>query len=436
MATKEIVYQGGKPYAYQHYTIMPFSNWRAMIEFANKIKKVKPSAKVTSNESSFKSFVNRDLISNSKKYGLFGKQPKSYDEAIKRENFIYYDEYKRIKRNVEEKIAKELQKSSLVDIMKPRLVFNDKGIGEFVFSKAAMSLKPNIYKYSPSKKREIDSKEEIVYEGKRMYLKSDKSIVINALKVTKKGGSVEYVELKSGNEGEKSLQEARKIGIISCSSANKKVYLYKEKKPKMFNAVKIVVGLTMGGLTAWDNDFYTGIAAVVIVDVLESLGYSVDIEVVLGGGRCDGSICGPKPLNFSNYRGKGRRFFTFTAKSFDEQLDLDGLLYTLCDPSFVNIKFVSILNNFFNLHGDYITDGNPIEAWHGLEETDLVNPIGAFIKGLDKKNGNDNIIHFYMHRVTDEADVVRQLTDLVLTCENKNKLALEKYATHDYGLDK
>ncbi len=436
MAAKEIFYQGGKPYAYQHYTIMSFSNWRALNDFALKIKEDKPSSRVNESYERFKRKINAELSTNSNKYGLFGKQPKSFDDALARDKFVYVEEYKKIKKTVEKKIADELQKSKLIEIMKPRLVYNDKGIGEFVFSKAAMSLKPNIFLYSPSKKREIDrNTEDVIIEGKRMYLASDKSLVIEALKVTKKNGDIEYVELKK-DDAENSLKKANKIGIVSCSSSNKKVYLYKEKKPKLFNAVKILVGMTGGGLTDWQNDFYTGIAAAIVVDVLEGLGYSVHVEVALGGGRCNGSVCGPNPLNFRNFRGMGRRFFTFTAKSFDELMDLDGLLYTLADPSFHNIRYVSLVNNFLNFFGDAITTEEPLAAWHGMEETDLVNPLGAYMKYQEIKKGNTDVIHFYIHRVKDETDVVRQITDLVLTCENKNKLALEKYSTHDYGLDK
>jgi hypothetical protein len=207
--------------------------------------------------------------------------------------------------------------------------------------------------------------------------------------------------------------------------------LYKEKKPKMYNAVKIIVGMTGGGFSSWDNDFYTGITAAIVTETLEGLGYAVDVEVAAGGGRCGGCA---KKLKFGNQFDKGRRFFTFTAKSFDEQLDLDGLLYTLSDPSFYNIKFVSLLNNFFNFFGDQIdTNGDPARTWHGIGEEDMVNPIGMYHKYMDIEKGNKNLIHFYIHQVKDEADVVRQVTDLVLTCENKNLQALEKYSSNDFS---
>jgi hypothetical protein len=428
MPSNEIQFLSGKPAQYTKYTIMPFSNWRALDATAKYIEKNKPNQQVRMANDAFKLWIDDNLKSPNKHYGLFGKAPKSYQEAMDRDKFVYFDEYKKIKKLVEKKIAEDLQKSSIAEAMKPKLVFNDKQIGEFVFDRAAMSLQPEIFHYSPSKKREIDVLTEIViYEGKRMYLASDKSLVVFAIKVEKNDGSEEFMELK----GEETLVKAVNLGVISCTSNNKKVYLYKEKKPKMYNAVKIIVGMSGGGFTQWDNDFYTGITAAIVTEVLEGLGYSVDVEVAVGGGRCGGCS---KKLKFGNQYDKGRRFFTFTAKSFDEQLDLDGLLYTLSDPSFYNIKFVSLLNNFFNFFGDEIdTNGNPASTWHGIEEPDMINPIGMYHKYMDIEKGNKNLIHFYVHRVKDEADVVRQVTDLVLTCENKNLQALKKYSSNDFS---
>jgi len=174
-------------------------------------------------------------------------------------------------------------------------------------------------------------------------------------------------------------------------------------------------------------------AAATCVEVLESLGYSVGVEVAVGGGRCGGCA---KKLNFNGNLMQGRRFFTFTAKSFDEQMDLDGLLYTLCDPSFHNIKFISLLNNFFKFFGDELDkSANPSSTWHGIDNNDMVNPIGMYHKYMDFKKGNENLIHFYIHQVKNEDDVIRQISDLVLTCENKNLEALKKYSSHDFGND-
>jgi hypothetical protein len=364
---------------------------------------------------------------------MFGLAPVSYDEAMSRKSYLpeYYEKYKEIKESIERMVMEELQKVSVVQAMKPKLVFNDKEIGEFVFDRAAMSLQAEIYHYSPSKKREVNLEtEKIIYEGSKMFLATDKSLVILAIKVEKPNGEIEYIESK----GEETLKEASdKKYVVSVTSSNKKVYLYKEKKPKMYKGVKIIVGLTRGGWTGWQNDYFTGMTAVALADILEHLDYSVAIEVVMGGGRCD-QVCGGYPLNFNGVKSKGRRFFSFTAKSFDEQMDLDGLLYTLSDPSFHNVKFVSLLNTFFGYFGDSLNPfSDPLRYWHGIEEPDMVNPIGMYHKYMDIKKGNTDLTHFYLHRVYDKGDAIRQVKDIVLTVENKNREALIKYANYDFG---
>ncbi len=453
MPSKIILGAGNKPQEYEKYSIMSFPDWRALESFAKKVPL--GNTELTAN-ANFKTFVERQISSSS--YGLFGKNPRTYEEAMQRDKFIYYEEYKKIKDKVEKKVQEKLQKSSIAEVMQPKFVYNDKQIGEFIYERAAMTLKPKIYTYCPSENRLVDTinervylylpslkrvvepNEKIIRDGNFMVLQNEKRSlvisaikkgdeyfeVVNAIKVKKKDGSVEYFELK----GEETLKEARKIGIIDVTSSNKKVYLYKESKPKEYKSIKIIVSLTAGGFTAWENDFYTGVTAGIIVEVLESLGYAVELVIAVGGGRCGG--CSRKLL-FNGVKMRGRRFFLFTAKKFDEQLDKDGLLYTICDPSFHNIKFISLLNSFFKFFGDEIdTRESPAATWHGIESTDLINPIGAFQKALDNKNGNKNLLHFYITKVKNEQQVVEDVTNIALECENLNLEALKKFKSNDF----
>lgn len=427
------------PRGYNDWSLVSFPDWRTLQEAALEISKKKPNVVVNQANKNFEDFINQQI--NGPAYGLFGKNPRSYKEALEREKFLYYDDYKRIKDSISQEVLKKLAKSSVAEAMKPNFVYNDRELGEFVFARASMALQPEMYYYCPKQKREVNFAEVDVksQEGNMMRLKNNGDLVVFAFKVTKEDGSVEYVEV----DGEESLRKANEVGIIDCTSTNKKVYLYKEKKPKQYNAVKLVVALTAGGFTSWTNDFYTGICAAVVLDVLESLGYSVHVEIVVGGGRCSGCY---RKLNFGGKRTHGRRFFTFTAKPFDDQLDKDGLLYTLCDPSFHNIKFISLLNHFFNYYGDEVdTNGSPASTWHGIEEPDLVNPIGAVFKHEDGKKGDKNLLHFYIHKVGSpslstnadikaaEADVAKEIFDIVETCENLNLQALLKSNEYDFA---
>lgn len=445
-----------QPSDYQNWSMMTFPSYKVMKQFLAKVKEEMPNPVADAANAKFKPWINK-ILSNPRDpqyvyYGIFGKQPRNYEEAIARENFVYYDEYKKLKQRLENTIQKELQKSSTAEVMKPKFIYNDKQLGEFTFDKAAMSLIPKTYYYSFFHNREIDIiNEPTIREGGIIILKKDNTIVDLAIKVTLEDGSVEFVKVNYENP-EKSLEEARKKGIIDCSSTNKKVYLYKEKIPKTFNAIKIIVGLTAtGGFTKWysatpgrrrevGNDFYTGLTAMVIADVLESLGYSVEIELVLGGGRCGGCY---RKLNFNRMLTKGRRFISFTAKPFDAQIDMDSLLYTICDPSFHNIKFVGELNTFFTFYGDQIDTldhyggregiGNPAYTWHGIEPSDMIFPIGMYFKRKDYKKGNKNVLHFYINRVASEDEAVAEVRDIVLSCEDLNMEAAEKYKNYDFS---
>jgi hypothetical protein len=121
-------------------------------------------------------------------------------------------------------------------------------------------------------------------------------------------------------------------------------------------------------------------------------------------------------------------------KKFDELIDLDGLLYTIADPSFHNIKFISLLNSFLSFFGDRIDTetGDPSGTWHGIETDDLVNPLGAFQKALDFENGNQNLLHFYINKVANEQEVVQEVINIALQCENINLEALKKYKSNDF----
>jgi len=94
------------------------------------------------------------------------------------------------------------------------------------------------------------------------------------------------------------------------------------------------------------------------------------------------------------------------------------------------------LNNVFNLYGDqYDRDPNPALTWHGVETNDLVHPIGTYLKALQFKKGNKDLLNFFVSQVKSEQDILRQVEDMVLTCENINIDAIKKFSAHDYGID-
>lgn len=447
------------PLDYTVWSIQTFPSFRVLKKFIEKVQATMPNPIADRANANFQIYIDRILSKPNKNpkikyYGMNNKQPRNYVEAMQRDKFVYYDDYKALKKRLEKTIQKELQKQSTAEVLKPKFVYNDKQLGEFTFDKAAMSLIPKTYYYSFVYDREIDIlSEQIIREGNVIILKLDGTLVDLAIKVKTPEGDEKFIKVDPENPSV-SLDEARKIGVVDCTSTNKKVYLYKQKIPKTFNAIKIIVGLTAtGGFTKWQgsmgeigNDFYTGLTAMVVADVLESLGYSIQIELVLGGGRCGG--CYRKLNNFRGGIASGRRFFGFTVKPFDGLMDMDSLLYTMCDPSFHNIKFVSLLNYFFTFYGDEIDTndhyggsgdrsnsnfGNPQYTWHGIEPSDMTFPIGQYYKSMDIKKGNTSVLHFYINRVGSEADAVLEIRDIILTAEDLNREAAEKYKQYDFS---
>lgn len=422
----------GKPPAYQNFTIDTFDSWEIFQDFIAEAKKLYGNPDLDLADTMFRDFVNRELQDNSKisSYGLFGKHPRTYDEAMARTNYVYWEEYKAIKERAFKEVMKLVKQDSNAQVMQPKMTFNDKQIGEFVYDRAAMALEPELFFYSPSKKREIDLVTEEIYEkGDKIFLKSDNSKVVRALKVELPSGKIEYVELK----GEQSLREAVEMGVVSVTSSNKKVYLYKEKQPKIFKSAKIIVANTRGGWDTWVNDFYTGIGAVVLLEVLETLGYSVEIVAAYGGGRCD--YCGMY-LNIDGEWGIGRRFTLIKFKDFNQQADIEHLLYCLSDPSFHQVKFVQNMNTIFTIYGDPVETrqsegGNPLQTWHGIHPDDLVNPIGAYSKHIEILRGNKDLLDFYIHRIKSEDDLIAEVTHAVLECEARNVEALKKYRDYE-----
>jgi len=424
----------GKPPAYQNWTIESFDSWDLYKEFIDEANTLYSTPTLVLANDMFKDYVNRELQGNINipHYGEFGRHPTNYDEAIARNNYVYWDIYKPIKERAFNEVMKLVRQDSNAEIMQPKMVFNDREIGEFIFERAAMGLEPELYFYSPSKKREIDLENEEIYEeGEKIFLQSDNSEVIRALKVELPNGDFEYIELK----GEESLEEAVSKGIVSVTSSNKKVYLYKEKQPKMYKSAKIIVALTRGGWDVWRNDFYTGIGAVVLLEVLESLGYSVEIVGAFGGGRCD--YCGMY-LNIDGTQGIGRRFVMIKFKDFNQQADMEHLLYCLSDPSFHQVKFVQSMNTIFTLYGDEIETrnsqgGNPLQTWHGIDPSDLVNPLGAYSKHVEFLRGNKDLLDFYIHRIASEDELIAEVTHAVLECEARNVEALKKFRDYESG---
>lgn len=424
--------QGIKP-AQKSWTLQSFVNYEQYVTYAEALKEKFAGTTLTKFLDDEKRQVESHLANgkNLHLYGLNGKQPKTYDEAMRRDTFQYWDEYLAVKKKMTQSVLDKLAKSSVAEAMQDKLVYNDMELGDFVYERANMALMPNIFYYSPKHKRELEGDElnpsspnyalviDTTGEKEKYYYKPDGSIVLLCIRIEKENGELEYFEA-----GDSEVEEAISKGTLSVSSSVKKSYLYRQKQPRLNNAIRLVVGLTRGGWTAWGNDFYGGVAAGIIIEILESLGYAVSVDLAFGGGRCTG--CRRK-MNTSDQL-SGRRFFTIAAKSFSEPLDIETLLYMVCDPSFHNVKLLSYINCFFQLYGDAKDNGQL--RWHGIEKEDIVSPIGVVKMAKDFGMGNTNCMYYLIHKVANAAEAQKVIMDIVLNAENENLKLKEKAALY------
>ena len=327
MSVGFITGQDSRLYDYQDFSIQCFDSINEFIEYAE-LAKSKGSKELLDFLERERENIDKQLqVRPNYKFGLKGtdKAPLSYQDALDRKDFVYKDEYQRAKQNARAIIDKALEKNSLANAMKEKMIFTERELGEFIYDRASMSIKPNIFYYSRIHKKELD--EQDIYsktvDGKdEYYYKNDNTEVELCIKAV----------VPPKNEGEKETNEYYKIGditdedlknivdsgkIVSISSNVKKVYQFKEKQPRIKNAIKIFMGTSVGGYSRAGEygDFYTGVTLALVTEYLESRGYSVEIVMLLGGGRCRG--CLPTKLNTpSQY---GRRFIGITVKKFDEQ---------------------------------------------------------------------------------------------------------------------
>jgi hypothetical protein len=426
MSVGQITGQSDKLYSYQDFSIQCFDSIDEFEKYAE-LAKSKGTAQLQNFLNKERDDIDRVLQrSRNNQYGLKGtdKAPISYADALARNTFVYQEEYKKAKEASKKLLDKQLEKNSLAEAMKSKMIFTERELGEFVYERAAMSMKPNLFYYSRVHKTEVDDTD-VLFElinGKETYTyKLDNTPIELCIKITigdeTKGEKETFEYLESGSISDEELAEFTARGRLSISSNVKKVYQFKEKQPRTKNAIKIFMGTSVGGYSAAGEygDFYTGVAAVLLTEYLEARDYSVELVMLLGGGRCTGCLPKYKLNTPSKY---GRRFIGITVKKFDEQLDLDSLLYWTADPSALKIKLLRYFNVFHWLYGDDMTYSSTY--WHSIAKQDLICPVAPFYKNKDIKKGNKDLMYFFIHEVKDITEIAQAVLNILMTCENTN----------------
>jgi hypothetical protein len=442
MSVTQITGQSDRLYSFQDFSFQCFGSVEEFIAYCELVKSQGNSTLLDflqSDRDEIDRYLQQNTNNSNNIYGLLGttKAPTSYLDALNRNTFLYKDEYLKVKEECKKLINNALEKSSLAEAMKSKMIFTERELGEFIYQRASMILNFNLYYYSFIHKKKLEQSEVIFInkDGKEQYKYSldstpvflcvrvaypiNKEDVNNENELEEKNSREEYINSEDLTD-ELLDKISKEGGIIDTYSEVKKVYQYKEKQPRVKNAVKIIMATTVGGFgvqkkSVW-GDFYTGITAALITEYLEARDYSVEIEMVLGGGRCKGCLNAGYYLNTpSRY---GRRYLGITVKKFDEQLDLDRLLYWVADPSALKIKLLQYFNLFHWLYGDKMTKKQMY--WHGIAEPDLICPIGTFYKQKDVKKGLKDLIYFSMVSVDGIAGVANAILKVVLESENIN----------------
>ncbi len=129
-------------------------------------------------------------------------------------------------------------------------------------------------------------------------------------------------------------------------------------------------------------------------------------------------------IKLNTVDGTGGRFITINIKKFDENLNLDRMLYMLCDPSFYSIKLLSNMQCFLQLYGDQKDVG--LSHWHSVQYNDLRTPVGATMMMRDLKLGNTDVMYYFIHQLENPTQVKQAILDIVLNAENENMKLRDK----------
>jgi hypothetical protein len=276
--------------------------------------------------------------------------PNSLEDALSRTKYLDMEEYNKIyKENIQPRIQ-DILKESKADLEMPVLKYNDLGLGTFDFNKASAGLIALYKYYSFKKKGLVEGFDVVTYKEKDKFkykLKSDGSPVV--LVPEFKGGydnKDAQNALKDIEKGENVFVVLKKYGIKiggkeAFSSTIKKSYLLKEKKPKPKNAIRLFVKMGNNQSIRHPKYKWTGYTAVGVAELLEVLGYAVNIIGVIG---------------IENIRESAfpTRYIAINLKNFDETLDKQSLLYVTSDPSFFRIKYFEYIIKTAQYYKDYI----------------------------------------------------------------------------------
>jgi hypothetical protein len=354
--------------------------------------------------------------------------PSSVDEGLARTKYQRMDEFNDVYKRVIEPRIQDILNISRANLEMPTLKYNDLGIGIFDFAKAASGLVPTYHFYSFKFKDYVDGEEVETIKEKNTFksrLKSDKSPVLIAPKIKDADAETIYTAFKEVYDGAKLFEVLKKYklkigGAKAFGSTIKKVYVNKEKVPKLKNSIRIFVNLGANCNITSDQLKWTGYTAIGIAQIMSTLGYAVSVIGIYG---CNTNI---------NYGGKleyGTRFVGINLKNFDETLDAASLLYVCSDATFFRMKIFEIIVKNSYLYKDYIDTSLGSTAEITTTRSMVFNSYGKR-DGLFNPKGELNIKSEFLYYILGDIYSEQAMNEAILEIKNdvvnQNKIAKEK----------
>jgi hypothetical protein len=332
-------------------------------------------------------------------------EKRDFDFLYNRNNFVYWDEYKDLKKKVDNQVQKLFRNQSVADVIKKNFEWNEKELGLFSFDRASIGLLPKYCFYSPKYDKTFQE-DYITTEGDgeetKYFLKEDKSEIVLSYEIIlnepKDGKTSIYVDAKKNIN----LEEINKIGYLSVVSNVKKSFIYQVDKPKIANAIRIFIDFGCNANVQWKEKIFNGMFGIILSEVFEYLGYSTSIIPYIGFKRYDDS--GKKVY----------RLLAYQAKKFTETLETERLLVSCSDIAFFRTKFFV----YAHLLSDYYKNKPDEGIGYSLTREESQCSMIQYFKNKDK---NKDVYYYNISEINSEEKVIEMLTYLILNIDNENK---------------
>ncbi len=406
------------PYSFLH--LNGYSNYVEKFESINKEGKAGSTTGVNWTKKTFE-----DYKGDVRWYGK--PLPENWDDAVGRNTFLWYKEYQEFKDAAKEEFNKLMNTPTFAELLAPKFIYNDKELGLFSFEKASMGLLPSFHFYSFDNKKVIDENDIITNtDGENTYYTNKNDLTdtitvcykINVLDAAGEISGEQYIPYNKDIEID--MEYVNSIGFLDVYSDVKKSFLYKEEVVRPVNAIRLFIQTDADSGVEAEAYKYNGYLACALAEFFDGMGYKTSIVVLFGNRRSDYNQSGRAPMA----GGHGIRWASYEAKKFTENLYVDKLLYTTCDPTYMRIKTFLYSHLLSDYYGDSLYSGIGGSPTAG----ECLGTVLREFKSVDKHT----MMMYYLvqlfggygsPRTASEAKIaaLKRLRELITNVENENK---------------